>query len=158
MLLCGIIDELEGRTAGELTNAAEYTTTHDRHGGRLAYFFCEATDSRINNATAVLCGLICLFVDQERSLFSHVRKQYDRLGETLFNNVNTWFALSDIFADIIQDPVLDNVYVDINALDECRSTSKLELYDLLNLISDILANNDKVKWLISSRNIPEIEK
>ena len=29
----------------------------------LSYFFCQATDSRINNATAVLRGLLYLLVD-----------------------------------------------------------------------------------------------
>jgi len=39
MLLCGIVNELKKSIAG----------TH-----LLSYFFCQATDSRINNATAVL--------------------------------------------------------------------------------------------------------
>lgn len=41
MLLCGIINELQERPA---TNTS--------------YFICQATDSRINTATAVLRGLI----------------------------------------------------------------------------------------------------
>ncbi|KAM7183251.1 hypothetical protein V8F33_013699 [Rhypophila sp. PSN 637] len=40
MLLCGIINELERPIT--------------INGGNLAYFFCQATDSRINNATSVL--------------------------------------------------------------------------------------------------------
>ncbi|GKT56724.1 vegetative incompatibility protein het-e-1 [Colletotrichum tofieldiae] len=43
MLLCGIIDELEKTPADTRT---------------LSYFFCQATDARLNTATAVLCGLI----------------------------------------------------------------------------------------------------
>ena len=48
MLLCGIVNELKKSTA-----ATEL----------LSYFFCQATDSRINNATAVLRGLLYLLVD-----------------------------------------------------------------------------------------------
>ncbi|KAF7502486.1 Vegetative incompatibility protein HET-E-1 [Endocarpon pusillum] len=57
MLLCGIVDELR-KSAAEM--------------GLLSYFFCQATDSRINSATAVLRGLIYLLVDQQPSLISHV--------------------------------------------------------------------------------------
>lgn len=49
ILLCGIIDELQ-KSMGAT--------------GLLSYFFCQATDSRINNATAVLRGLLYLLVSQ----------------------------------------------------------------------------------------------
>ena len=45
MLLCGIINELAERNSV------------------LSYFFCQATDARINNATAVLRGLIYMLID-----------------------------------------------------------------------------------------------
>ncbi|GKT46337.1 vegetative incompatibility protein HET-E-1 [Colletotrichum spaethianum] len=56
MLLCGIIDELQKTVAG----AASVT-----------YFFCQATDSRINSATAVLRGLLYLLVCQQPALTAH---------------------------------------------------------------------------------------
>ncbi|KAJ4362696.1 hypothetical protein N0V85_009348, partial [Neurospora sp. IMI 360204] len=74
MLLCGIINELDQGNA--------------RHCN-VAYFFCQATDSRINNATAILRGLIYLLIDQQPSVLSHVRKEYDRAGENLFKDANT---------------------------------------------------------------------
>jgi hypothetical protein len=49
MLLCGIVDELN-----KTTNIDELAL--------LSYFFCQATDSRINNANAVLRGLIYMLV------------------------------------------------------------------------------------------------
>ncbi|KAK3949441.1 vegetative incompatibility protein HET-E-1 [Pseudoneurospora amorphoporcata] len=52
MLLCGIINELD---QGNTANA--------RHCN-VAYFFCQATDSRINNVAAVLRGLIYLLIEQ----------------------------------------------------------------------------------------------
>jgi hypothetical protein len=48
MLLCGIVNELKKSMAKT---------------DLLSYFFCQATDSRINNATAVLRGLLYLLVD-----------------------------------------------------------------------------------------------
>jgi len=40
----------------------------------VSYFFCQATDSRINIATAVLRELLFLLVSQQPTLVSHVRK------------------------------------------------------------------------------------
>ena len=77
MLLCGIIDEMSTRTRLEDKSA---TTL-------LSFFFCQATDSRINNAAAVLRGLIYLLIDQP-SLLSHVRKKYDHAGKDLFEDAN----------------------------------------------------------------------
>jgi hypothetical protein len=47
MLLCGIVDELKKSTTP----------------GLLSFFFSQGTDSRINNATAVLRDLIYLLAD-----------------------------------------------------------------------------------------------
>lgn len=58
MLLCGIIDEL--------TKSIPNTTI-------VSFFFCQATNARINNATAILRGLIFLLVRHQPSLISHVR-------------------------------------------------------------------------------------
>jgi Cdc6-like AAA superfamily ATPase len=50
MLLCGIINEL--------TKSALASDT------TVVFFFCQATDARINHATAILRGLIFMLVDQ----------------------------------------------------------------------------------------------
>ncbi|KAH7115659.1 hypothetical protein EDB81DRAFT_767586 [Dactylonectria macrodidyma] len=63
MLLCGIINELKKETG---------------------------IDSRINNVTAVLRGLIYLLVGQQPWLISHVRTKYDQAGKDLFEDVNAW--------------------------------------------------------------------
>jgi hypothetical protein len=86
MLLCGIVNELE--------KSMSKTDI-------LSYFFCQATDRRLDNATAVLRGLLYLIVDQQPSLVSHVRKKHDRTGKELFEDVNAWAALSEIFANIL---------------------------------------------------------
>ncbi|KAJ4293140.1 hypothetical protein N0V90_008422 [Kalmusia sp. IMI 367209] len=79
MLLCGIIDELYS----SLPKSA-----------LLVYFFCQATDSRINSATAVLRGLLYMLVNQQTSLISHVRKKYDHAGQALFKDANAWLPVS----------------------------------------------------------------
>ncbi|RYP08017.1 hypothetical protein DL764_002163 [Monosporascus ibericus] len=139
MLLCGIIDELKRQTAN---------TTH-----LLSFFFCQATDGRLNNATAVLRGLIYLLVDQQRSLISHIQEKYNHAGKALFEDVNAWVALSDILTGILQDPSLPDTTLIIDALDECRT----DLAQLLDLIIQLPVLS-RVKWIVSSRNWPHIEE
>jgi hypothetical protein len=138
MLLCGIIDELQksmGSTA------------------LLSFFFCQATDLRINNATAVLRGLMYLLVDQQPSLISHLRKKHDHAGKSLFEDANAWVAMSDIFTNMLKDPNLSNTYIVVDALDEC-----VDLPKLLDLIVKQSSAYPRVKWLVSSRNWPTIEE
>jgi hypothetical protein len=139
MLLCGVINELQSsipRTA------------------LLSYFFCQATDSRINNATAVLRGLLYMLMHQQPSLASHVRKKHDHAGKSLFEDVNAWVALSEIFADVLQDASLSTTYLIIDALDECVT----DLPKLLAFIAKQSSASSRVKWIVSSRNWPVIEE
>jgi len=138
MLLCGIIDELK--------------CTYD--SSLLSFFFCQATDASINNATAVLRGLIYVLVDQHPSLISHVQKKYDASGNPLFRDVNAWVALSEIFTGILEDQSLPRTHLIIDALDEC--TRDLDL--LLDLVVQTSLAYSNVKWIVSSRNWPSIEK
>jgi hypothetical protein len=138
MLLCGIIEELQRSTPGCTL---------------LSYFFCEATDSRINSATAVLRGLLYMLVKQQPSLVSHVRKKHDDAGKTLFEDPNAWFAITEICGNVLQDPRLSTTFLIIDALDECIT----DLSKLLNFVARQSSTSDRVKWIISSRNWPEIE-
>jgi archaellum biogenesis ATPase FlaH len=144
MLLCGIIDKLE-----ETTSAASASVCC-----LLSYFFCQATDLRINSATAVLRGLIYLLTDQQPALLQHVRKKYDAAGKELFVDTNAWFALSEIFTNILQDRCLERTYVVIDALDECVTG----LQQLLQFIDKTSLICPRVKWIITSRNRPSIEE
>ncbi|KAM0158528.1 hypothetical protein ACHAQE_005438 [Botrytis cinerea] len=139
MLLCGVINELEKSKAKSVL---------------LSHFFCQATDSRINYATAVLRGLIYLLVDQQRSLISHIRTKYDESGKSLFEDANAWVVLSKIFIDILQDPSLDFVYLIVDALDECV----VDLPKLMDLIVQTSSISPRIKWIVSSRNWPNIEE
>ncbi|RSL40077.1 hypothetical protein CEP54_016197 [Fusarium duplospermum] len=133
MLLCGIIDEL-GKDP-------------DR---RLSYFFCQATEARLSNATAVLRGLIYLLVVQQPSLISHVREKHDHAGKQLFEDGNAWEALSKILAAMLNDPILDGAILVVDALDECK-TNRHQLLDLIT-------KSSRVKWMVSSRNWQDIEE
>ncbi|KAH7189691.1 uncharacterized protein B0J16DRAFT_397650 [Fusarium flagelliforme] len=133
MLLCGIIDEL-GKEP-------------DKH---LSYFFCQATETRLSNATAVLRGLIYLLVEQQPSLISHVREKHDHAGKQLFEDGNAWEALSKILTAMLNDPSVDGAILIVDALDECK-TNRHQLLDFITKPS-------RVKWIVSSRNWPDIEE
>ena len=138
MLLCGIINQLQRAVARTAS---------------VSYFFCQATDSRINSATAVLRGLLYLLVSQQPALTAHVRKRYDQAGKAVFEDANAWVALTEIFADVLQDPSLDTTYIVVDALDECMT----DLPRLLHFIAQQSSASSRVKWIVSSRNWPDIE-
>jgi hypothetical protein len=120
----------------------------------VSYFFCQATDRRINYATAVLRGLVYLLVNQQPSLISHIQAKYDQAGKTLFEDANAWVALSDIFTNILQDRSLICTYLVVDALDECV----VDLPRLLDFIVQTSLISSRIKWIVSSRNWPNIEK
>ncbi|KAJ5707365.1 hypothetical protein N7488_007166 [Penicillium malachiteum] len=137
MLLCGIIEEL---------------TQYRGSTANVSFFFCQATDVRINSATSVLRGLIYLLVQKNPSLLFHVRARYDQAGKALFEDTNAWDALSAIFTDILKDSSLKGAYFIIDALDECING----LRPLLNLIIQASSAHLQIKWIVSSRNWLEI--
>jgi hypothetical protein len=139
MLLCGIINELE-KSKSEIDN--------------LSYFFCQATDTQLNSATAVLRGLLYLLVNQQPSLASHIRRKYDHAGKALLEDANAWVTLSEILVDILQDPKLNRTYLIIDALDECTS----DLPKLLDFVVQNSCASSRVRWIVSSRNWSEIQR
>ena len=141
MLLCGIINKLQKSIAIATTDT-------------VSYFFCQATDPRINSATAVLRRLLYLLVSQQPSLTSCVRKKYDHAGKSIFEDANAWVALTEIFADVLRNPSLITTYLIIDALDECVT----DLPKLLDFIVKQSSVSSRVKWIVSSRNWPEIEE
>ncbi|KAK6358719.1 hypothetical protein TWF730_008042 [Orbilia blumenaviensis] len=143
MLLCGIIDELESSSTSTFY---------------LSYFFCQATDPRINSATAVLRGLIYLLIHQQPTLLSHLQKRYRQTGEGLFEPTNLWYKLPGILTDILRDLVTagggnNTIHLVIDALDECVS----DLKQLLDFISKNMSVSPRIKWIVSSRNRYSVE-
>ncbi|UPL03209.1 hypothetical protein LCI18_014143 [Fusarium solani-melongenae] len=120
----------------------------------LILLLCQATDSRINNATSVLRGLIYLLVVQDTSLTRHVRNKWDHGGKSTFDPPNGWHALCNMLDDILHDHSKPTCLV-IDALDECEGGS---LSSLLNLIVSTASKFHHIKWLVSSRNLPDIER
>jgi hypothetical protein len=139
MLLCGIIDEL-GKSMPRTS--------------LLSYFFCQATFSHLNSATAVLRGLLYMLIAQQPLLVSHIYKRYDLAGKRLFEDANAWIALTEIWVDVLRDPGLRTGYLLIDGLDECT----FDRSKLLRFIAMQSSSSSRLKWIVSSRNWPEIER
>ncbi|PWI64016.1 hypothetical protein PCL_00450 [Purpureocillium lilacinum] len=153
MLLIGIVNELERQLAQP--KHTEQSTSHTEQSTSqtavLSYFFCQGTESSLNNAVVVLRGLIYLLAAQQPSLVSHLRDKYEESGPKLFEGANAFFALSDILGGMLKDPSLARAYLVIDALDECET-------DLQRLLKLIVQNTSasRVKWIVSSRNRDDI--
>ncbi|VBB75876.1 Putative Vegetative incompatibility protein [Podospora comata] len=118
---------------------------------KLSFFFCQGTNEALNNATAVLRSLIWLLLLQQPYLISHLLQKYKESGADLFKDQNAFFALSEVFQNMLKDPQLSFIYLAIDALDECAEWRS----KLIDLISTSLTLSQNVKWLISSR--PEVD-
>ncbi|GAW26224.1 putative NWD1 protein [Rosellinia necatrix] len=147
MLMIAIVDELERQLK-------QSKQPNQQPNAILSYFFCQGTNSNLNNATAVLRGLIYLLADQNPSLISHLRKRYDTAGSKLFEGMNVFVSLSRVLEDMLREASLSRAYILIDALDECET----ELPQLLTFIAANSSVSPRVKWLVSSRNKIEIEQ
>ncbi|SPO02558.1 uncharacterized protein DNG_05231 [Cephalotrichum gorgonifer] len=143
MLMIAIIEELERRMKQSTTTPAV-----------ISYFFCQSTDSTLNHATAVMRGLIYLLLSQKSTLRSCLQKRYDSSGSKLFEGKNAFFALSQVFEDMLLEMKPSCTYIVIDALDECET----DLRQLLNFIGTNVSAWPHVKWIVASRNNPEIQQ
>ncbi|KAH6627716.1 hypothetical protein F5144DRAFT_653037 [Chaetomium tenue] len=106
----------------------------------LSFFFCQGTDTALNNATAVLRSLIWLLLLQQPCLISHLLQKFKDSGADLFRDRNAFIALSDAFRNMLKDPKLLPVYLAVDALDECAQGRS----DLFSLISTSLNLSQKL--------------
>ncbi|RWA05589.1 hypothetical protein EKO27_g9520 [Xylaria grammica] len=117
----------------------------------VSFFFCQGTDAKLRNATAVLRSLIWLLLLQQRHLISHLLQDYKDSGASLFTDQNSFVALSEVFKNMLKDDELLPVYFAVDSLDECVENRA----ELIALISSTLTLSKNVRWLLSSR--PEVD-
>ncbi|ETS81548.1 hypothetical protein PFICI_06550 [Pestalotiopsis fici W106-1] len=137
MLLCGLVDEMSLSPTSNLVH----------------YFFCQATDSRLDNAAAVIRGLMYMLAKNDRSLLKHVHEEWRVAGKALFEDGNAWQAITRIFTAMTQEQQTAKLVFVIDALDECLK----DLPKLLDFIAQ-QSRHGHAKWLVSSRNWPSIEE
>jgi DNA replication protein DnaC len=137
MLLCGIIDELEKSLRP------------------ISFFFCQANvkEEDLSSDIAVMRGLIYVLLEHQPSLTSAIRESYNRHKDRLFNSINSSELLSGILNTMLQDPCLHDTILLVDALDECN----INRGKLTNLIVS-LSKSCNIKWIVSSRDWPEIRE
>jgi Cdc6-like AAA superfamily ATPase len=87
----------------------------------LAYYFCDYKDYKRSTATAILRGLILQLLKRHPVLFCHFQPDYDVMRKSLFDNLD---ALWRILLNMLADSSLREIYILIDALDECEETSR----------------------------------
>ena len=92
---------------------------------------------------------------QQPSLVSHLRRRYDHAGRQLFEDADAFFALSQIFRDMLVDPTMTGASLIVDALDECQ-TGLTGLLDLITQTASVPSTC--VKWVVSSRYRDDIEQ
>lgn len=139
MLLCGIIDTLRLKS----------------HSATVVFSFFQGSDSERSKASTILQGLAYLLLKEYPQLIAMIREEHWNEAENLSGQANSFFVLSAIIRDILQHPILKRgVRIVIDALDECRE-------DLPQLVDFIVATSSALphtKWVVSSRNNPEISE
>lgn len=142
MLLIDIIDRIDGqRKDGDQSNAT---------GPALSYFFCQSTEPNMNNATAVLRGLMHRLVIERPELKSKLHERYKVSGKKLFEGQNAFFALADVLSDMLRAPESRDAILIVDALDECEAGQERLL--------KFIRKSSHMKWMVSSRNWPDIEE
>ncbi|KAJ4986332.1 Vegetative incompatibility protein HET-E-1-like protein 15 [Stagonosporopsis vannaccii] len=121
----------------------------------LSFFFCQIRVPTLNNAVSVLRGLLYMLVAQQEGLVEYVRRRCKTVGKLLFDGPDAFPILRTILSDMLHDASLPPTYLLIDALDECTTG----LSEILHIITDSsFAPLGKIKWLVTSRNTPEIER
>ena len=116
-------------------------------------FFCQSTDIRLNNAVAILRGLIWKLAMNQPRLARILRQKYES-DRSLLDGPNAVFALFSALTLMLNEQPGTAILID--ALDECHFGSGRS--QLLDLITKDASSSSKSKWLLSSRNNPDIKQ
>ena len=137
-------------------------TTSESPKLALVYFFCDNQDDRRKTASFILRGIIYQILCQYPDLAVYLTTEYGKQREQLFSSRNSLQSLWRVFNSIINSSDLREVYVVIDALDECDIDSMETFLALLEPYIepqeddaghiDQMSLNCHLKWLLTSRN------
>ena len=165
-------DPGKGKTMLAIALIEEFSKTTQLHEStssvNLVYFFCDNQDDRRRSPTLILRGLIYQILCQHPNLTVYLRNEYEKQREQLFSSPNSLQSLWRIFHSIIKYSGLQEIFVVIDALDECDPET-MEIF-LVLLDPYINVDNDdfnhvslkdqgcNIKWLLTSRNDLKIKQ
>jgi NACHT domain len=145
-------DPGKGKTMLMIALARELVRSLPQNSRTVAFFFCQNTDPRLSTAASILRGLIWMLAMKDARLANIFHTIYQSKSNQL-NGPNAIYALfSTLLAMLEGRP---RAFILIDALDECSSGAERE--QLLDLIVKH-AKSSQIKWLLSSRNYPDIRQ
>ncbi|MCJ1269015.1 hypothetical protein MMC22_008903 [Lobaria immixta] len=159
-------DPGKGKTMLAIALIEEFTKRLQRaengSNSTLVYFFCDNQDDRRRTASLIMRGIIYQLLCQQPDLAVYLNNEYEKQREQLFSSRNSLQTLWRIFHTIVKKSDLSEIYVVIDALDECDIDSMETLLVLLEPYIDTHENdlsqsgpkdlNCHIKWLLTSRN------
>ncbi len=118
-----------------------------------AYYFCDNKDDKRNTAIAIIRGLLLQLLRQRPLLFKHIQEDYDQMRDRVFDNFD---ALWRILLKILRDPNAGQIYLLIDALDECDKSSRGFRQAFLASLADLFSTPQgseimNVKLIITCR-------
>jgi hypothetical protein len=117
----------------------------------VSFFFCQKTDARFNNGTAILRSLLWTLLQ----LNGRLKQCLDELkmhSDSVFEGKAAFFTVKRLLEATFNDERFTPTYFVVDALDECQEN----LEGLLKFITESSEKYPMVKWLVSSRNESDI--
>lgn len=121
-----------------------------------AYYFCDNKDENRNTAIAIIRGLLLQLLRQHHNLFKHIQSDYNQMKDRLRDNFD---ALWRILLKMLGDFKTGEIYLLVDALDECEKSTRK---DLLLCLADLFTSSRpggaaSVKLLITCRPEEDVE-
>jgi ankyrin repeat protein len=116
----------------------------------LTYYFCDNKDGLRSTATAILRGILLQLLKQRPALFELIREDYALKQANIVGSLD---ALWRPLLQMLNKCDNEQIYILIDALDECEVSSRRELLDMLG----DMAGSSKTKVLITGRPESDIE-
>ena len=122
-----------------------------------AYYFCDNKDEKRRTAIVIIRGLLLQLLRQRPVLFRHLQAVYDQMKDHVFTNFDTLWR---ILLNILKDPQAGEIYILIDAMDECEETSQQMFLSCLKKLTNAPQGSSvlHVKFLMTCRPNPEIEE
>ncbi|KAK7408618.1 hypothetical protein QQX98_009220 [Neonectria punicea] len=123
----------------------------ERDGEHVLVYFCDNKVTAQQDAKAILTGLIFQLIHRNRRLIRHIRREFEFSGTSI---IQSFSILWSVFKSMIKDLKGTSIYVVIDALDECETSSR---HYLTSAIKDLIDNPSRddssknVKFFFTSR-------
>jgi len=121
----------------------------------VTYFFCQNADAGLNTTQAIIKGLMHRLMEEDTKSREVLRGYWDTSKKCFDKDITSWRVLWDMFMKMTDLCKARRIFMVIDALDECRQDG---LGELLKLIDRNGLGDSRIKWLLTSRPLDNIER